>query len=66
MEKVVVLLTDGNNQFHDNDTNSIPGSDFTAYGRIESPIGSSSGTAASRRDRAGSSSTPAWPEPAPR
>lgn len=53
MEKVVVILTDGNNQFHDNDTstanNSVPASDFTAYGRIETLIGSSSGTAAARR-----------------
>ena len=36
MEKVVVILTDGNNQFHDQDTASgTPASDFTAYGRIE-------------------------------
>ena len=53
MEKVVVILTDGNNQFHDNDTstsnNSVPASDFTAYGRIETLIGSSTGTAAARR-----------------
>ncbi len=53
MEKVAVILTDGNNQFHDNDTstsnNSVPASDFTAYGRIETLIGSSSGTAAQRR-----------------
>jgi hypothetical protein len=53
MEKVVVILTDGNNQFHDNDTstanNSVPASDFTAYGRIETLIGSTAGTAANRR-----------------
>ncbi len=53
MEKVVVILTDGNNQFHDNDTstanNSVPASDFTAYGRIETLIGNSNGTAAARR-----------------
>lgn len=36
MDKVVVVLTDGNNQFHDQDTGSgTPGSDFTGYGRIE-------------------------------
>jgi Flp pilus assembly protein TadG len=36
MEKVVVMLTDGNNQFHDQDTGSgTPGSDYTAYGRLE-------------------------------
>lgn len=36
MEKVVVILTDGNNQFHDQDTASgTPASDFTAYGRVE-------------------------------
>lgn len=34
MEKVVVILTDGNNQFHDN-SNSGPRSDYTAYGRVE-------------------------------
>lgn len=53
MEKVAVILTDGNNQFHDNDTstanNSVPASDFTAYGRIETLIGSSTGTATARR-----------------
>ena len=36
MEKTVVILTDGNNQFHDQDTGSgTPKSDFTSYGRIE-------------------------------
>ena len=36
MEKVVVILTDGNNQFYDHDTGSgTPKSDFTAYGRLE-------------------------------
>ena len=68
MEKVVVILTDGNNQFHDNDTstanNSVPASDFTAYGRIETLIGSTSGTPPAGATRAGSSSTPAWPKPA--
>lgn len=34
MEKVVVILTDGNNQFHDN-SSSGPKSDYTAYGRVE-------------------------------
>jgi Flp pilus assembly protein TadG len=53
MEKVAVILTDGNNQFHDNDTstanNSVPASDYTAYGRIETLIGNSNGTATQRR-----------------
>jgi hypothetical protein len=36
MEKVVVILTDGDNQFHDQDSRtSTPASDWTAYGRIE-------------------------------
>ncbi len=36
MEKVVVILTDGNNQFHDQDTGGgTPKSDFTAYGRLD-------------------------------
>jgi Flp pilus assembly protein TadG len=38
MEKVVVILTDGNNQFYDHDSASAgnpPGSDHTAYGRLE-------------------------------
>lgn len=36
MDKVVVLLTDGNNNFHDQDTASgTPKSDFTAYGRLD-------------------------------
>ena len=34
MEKVVVILTDGQNQFHKQ--TSLP-SDFTAYGRVNSP-----------------------------
>ncbi|MFO1143314.1 MAG: TadE/TadG family type IV pilus assembly protein [Amaricoccus sp.] len=54
MEKVAVILTDGNNQFHDNDTstsnNSVPASDYTAYGRIEALNGNSNGTAQQRRD----------------
>ena len=54
MEKVAVILTDGNNQFHDNDTstsnNSVPASDFTAYGRIETLNGNSNGNAQQRRD----------------
>ena len=57
MEKVVVMLTDGNNQFHDQDTstsnNSVPASDFTAYGRIETLIGASTGNAAHGGARAG-------------
>ena len=40
MDKVVVILTDGENQFHDQDTGSgTPASDFTAYGRIEALVG---------------------------
>lgn len=35
MDKVVVVLTDGQNQFYDHDTSGGPGSDYTAYGRIE-------------------------------
>jgi Flp pilus assembly protein TadG len=36
MEKVVVILTDGNNQFYDHDSGSgTPGSDFTSYGRLD-------------------------------
>lgn len=35
MEKVVVILTDGHNQFYDHDSSSLPASDFTAYGRVE-------------------------------
>lgn len=54
MEKVAVILTDGNNAFHDNDTstanNSVPASDFTGYGRIETLNGNSNGTAQQRRD----------------
>ncbi len=38
MDKVVVILTDGQNQFHDEDSNEIPASDFTAYGRIEALV----------------------------
>jgi hypothetical protein len=52
MEKVVVILTDGNNQFYDHDTGSSnPASDFTAYGRIETLIGTTSGSASWRRDQ---------------
>ena len=54
MDKVAVILTDGNNAFHDNDTstanNSVPASDFTGYGRIETLNGNSNGTAQARRD----------------
>ena len=54
MDKVAVILTDGNNAFHDNDTstanNSVPASDFTGYGRIEALNGNSNGTAQARRD----------------
>ena len=36
MEKVVVILTDGTNQFYDHDKGSgTPKSDYTAYGRLE-------------------------------
>jgi len=36
MEKTVVILTDGNNQFYDHDKGSgTPGSDYTSYGRLE-------------------------------
>jgi hypothetical protein len=35
MEKVAVILTDGNNQFYDHDKGSgTPKSDYTAYGRL--------------------------------
>src|SRR5699024_3648019 len=39
MEKVVVLLTDGNNEFYDLTDSDDPGkpSDFTAYGRVNAP-----------------------------
>ncbi len=33
-DKVVVLLTDGDNQFYDNPPSGPAGSDFTAYGRL--------------------------------
>lgn len=33
-DKVVVLLTDGNNQFYDHSPSGPSGSDFTAYGRL--------------------------------
>ncbi len=35
MEKVVVILTDGHNQFYDHYSGGGPASDFTAYGRVE-------------------------------
>jgi Flp pilus assembly protein TadG len=35
MDKVVVILTDGQNQFYDHDSGAAPGSDYTAYGRLE-------------------------------
>lgn len=35
MEKVIVILTDGQNQFHDNSSSNPPYSDFTAYGRLD-------------------------------
>jgi Flp pilus assembly protein TadG len=48
MEKVVVILTDGNNQFHDQDGRTgTPASDWTAYGRIESVPGVNSSSGAS-------------------
>jgi hypothetical protein len=47
MDKVVVILTDGNNQFHDQDgKTSTPASDWTAYGRIEAVPGVNSGSSA--------------------
>ena len=50
MEKVVVILTDGNNQFHDQDSHtSTPASDWTAYGRIEAVPGVNSGSSAADR-----------------
>lgn len=38
MDKVVVILTDGQNQFYDHDTGALPRSDFTAYGRLEDAL----------------------------
>lgn len=35
MDKVVVILTDGQNQFYDHDGGGGPASDYTAYGRLE-------------------------------
>lgn len=35
MDKVVVILTDGQNQFYDHDSGALPRSDYTAYGRLE-------------------------------
>lgn len=35
MDKVVVILTDGENQFYDQYSGDAPKSDYTAYGRIE-------------------------------
>lgn len=35
IQKVAVVLTDGDNTFYDHDTGAAPGSDYTAYGRIE-------------------------------
>lgn len=39
MDKVVVILTDGNNEFYDYTDSDDPGkpSDFTAYGRVNAP-----------------------------
>lgn len=34
MEKVVILLTDGQNQFHNQNNNNPRGSDYTAYGHL--------------------------------
>ncbi len=52
MKKIAILLTDGDNQFHDNDTASgdTTASDFTAYGRIETLLG---GTSVKFSDRVG-------------
>ncbi len=44
MEKVAVILTDGNNQFYDNSGVNPPRSDYTAYGRVEA-LGVSGSTA---------------------
>jgi hypothetical protein len=52
MDKVVVILTDGQNQFYDHDGGALPASDFTAYGRVEAI--------------AARLSTAAWPAPARR
>jgi Flp pilus assembly protein TadG len=50
MDKVVVILTDGKNQFHDNDSSGPP-SDFTAYGRVNAPgpVGLAASTVAAGR-----------------
>ncbi len=44
MEKVAVILTDGNNQFYDNSSVNPPRSDYTSYGRVEA-LGVSGSTA---------------------
>lgn len=54
MDKVAVILTDGQNQFHDNSNDSkndkeVPASDYTAYGRIEDLVGYSTGKEDARR-----------------
>jgi hypothetical protein len=41
MDKVVVILTDGQNQFYDHDGGGGPGSDYTAYGRLGDALGAS-------------------------
>lgn len=50
MEKVVVLLTDGVNQFYDNPPAGPSGSDYTAYGRLGwGRLGTTSSTTATNR-----------------
>ncbi|PIR33563.1 MAG: hypothetical protein COV36_02420 [Alphaproteobacteria bacterium CG11_big_fil_rev_8_21_14_0_20_44_7] len=38
MEKVVIILTDGQNQFYDHNGGGPSGSDYTAYGRLQEEI----------------------------
>ncbi len=42
MNKAVVILTDGRNQFYDHSSVDPPNSDYTAYGRIEDKLGTTS------------------------
>ena len=63
MEKVAVIMTDGNNEFHDRtttstDNNSVPASDFTGYGRIETLNGNSNGKESAARRRPGHARQP--------
>jgi Flp pilus assembly protein TadG len=50
MTKAVVILTDGENQFHDN-SSAGPYSDYTAYGRVEDLGVSTAGGRDKTRDR---------------